>query len=703
MVFYNSRFLGCAAFLALGVVVCVCATSVAAEEDAKSSSTAKSKDTVGNPLASWILNQMVREMNEGLKDRGIDHRFAAFQAYVGERLDSTAGLARTSEVTGNCRLSWYDHMMRNPLKAPIEAEQFTRELHEAMLGDDMDSVLAIAREKMDAGHREPQKLPEVKSPEQALEVLKQSLVKAQTAYAAAIAPLSREEVAYLRQYLYPVLTEQATIGHTLWDRSTGRNLCDLLEKMNRRALFDAADALVPLSDPRFLAQLAKISDPKPSDKSDIKVEGVRGTVLQVIDTQAGKIVIGGRGNNIYELDKMTDVCAVIDLGGDDVYYEGTVSPTRPVLVVIDLAGNDRYEGTRPGIQGGAVLGVSMLIDVAGDDVYDAKDIAQGSAVGGVGILIDRAGNDRYRGLRRVQGSALAGIGILLDRAGKDDYHAAMWAQGFGGPLGFGVLDDLEGDDHYYCGGMWRNSYYPETPGYEGWGQGVGAGIRSVADGGIGVILDGGGDDVYEYDYFAQGGGYWLGMGFARDFGGNDHRYGGTQKAYDGGPRTQTMFDRFTCGFGCHYALGFCFDDAGNDTYGGTIMGLGFAWDCSIGYLCDFGGNDSYEATGGLTEGVGAQAGLGVLLDYGGDDTYQGYSQGYASPGISYHSLPRCGGNFSFLIDYGGNDTYGCGVQNNSYTRRGCEGGFLIDRPFQEEVDAKKASEASKTEHTKKEP
>jgi hypothetical protein len=349
-----------------------------------------------------------------------------------------------------------------------------------------------------------------------------------------------------------------------------------------------------------------------------------------------------------------------------------------------------------------MLGVSMLVDVAGDDVYDAKDIAQGSAVGGIGILIDFSGNDRYRGFRRVQGQALGGVGILLDRAGKDDYHAAMWAQGFGGPLGFGVLDDLEGDDHYYCGGMWRNSYYPETPGYEGWGQGVGAGLRGVTSGGIGVILEGGGDDVYEYDYFGQGGGYWLGMGFARDFGGNDRRYGSTQKAYDGSPRTQPIFDRFSCGFGCHYALGFCFDDNGNDTYGGTIMGLGFAWDCSVGYLCDFGGNDRYEATGGQTQGNGAQAGLGVILDYGGNDTYEGYNQGYASPGISYHSLPRCGGNFSFLIDYGGNDTYGCGIQNNSYTRRGCEGGFLIDRPLQEEIDAKKVSEATKTEQPKKE-
>jgi len=360
-------------------------SALAAEETAKTATPAKSRATVGNPLAPWLIEQMVKEINGGLKERSIEDRFAAFQKYAGEQLDGTAGKAQTSEVTGNCRLKWYDHLMRNPLKAPV---------------------------------------------------------------------------------------------------------------------------------------------------------------------------------------------------------------------------------------------------VAGDDVYDARDIAQGSAVGGVGILIDFAGNDRYRGFRRVQGQAIGGLGILLDRAGKDDYHAAMWAQGFGGPLGFGVLDDLEGDDHYYCGGQWRDSYYPETPGYECWGQGVGAGLRGVADGGIGVILDGAGNDVYEYDYFAQGGGYWLGMGFARDFGGNDQRIGSTRQEYDGSPRTQSVFGRFTCGFGCHYALGFCFDDAGNDTYGGTIMGLGFAWDCSIGYLCDFGGNDRYGATGGLTEGVGAQAGLGVLLDYGGDDAYEGYSQGY---------------------------------------------------------------------------
>jgi len=255
----------------------------------------------------------------------------------------------------------------------------------------------------------------------------------------------------------------------------------------------------------------------------------------------------------------------------------------------------------------------------------------------------------------------------------------MWAQGFGHPLGFGVLEDTDGSDHYYCGGMYLDSY-PETPGYEGWGQGIGAGMRQVANGGVGVILDGGGDDGYEFDYLAHGGGYWLGVGFARDFGGNDTRYGATRKLYSGGARRERSFQRFSNGYGCHYALGFAFDDAGDDSYNGTIMGVGFAWDCAVAYLCDFAGNDRYEATGGGTQGQGKQAGLGVLFDYDGDDVYRGYGQGLASSAIDYHPLPDCGGNFSFVIDYGGEDEYGCRAKNNSYNRRGTNAGFLIDRP-----------------------
>ena len=428
---------------------------------------------------------------------------------------------------------------------------------------------------------------------------------------------------------------------------------------------------------------------------DIRVEGVTGAVVEKIDTPYGAIIIGGKGPNTYDFDRMPGVCAVIDLGGDDTYIEGVVGLERPVLVIADLGGHNVYRGSKPGIQGGAILGVSMLLNMGGHAVYEARDVAQGSAVAGIGILIDYDGRSRYRGLRRVQGQALGGLGVLVERNGGNDFHAAMWAQGFGGPLGFGLLDCNVGNNHYYCGGMWRDSY-PETPGCEGWGQGVGAGLRAVAAGGIGVILDNGGENVYEFDYLSHGGGYWSGLGFARDFGGNTKRLI-TRTAYNGGPRTQPSFQRFGCGWGCHYSMGFLFDDGGDDVYEGTIMGSGMAWDCSMGVLCDFAGNDHYKATGGLTQGSSNQMGLGILFDYSGDDVYDGYTQGYASPSMSYHPLPDCGGNFAFLIDYGGNDTYGCGASNNTYIDRGCSGGFLIDRPQADEVQptARKNSPPSK--------
>ncbi|MBN1909286.1 MAG: hypothetical protein JW818_06075, partial [Pirellulales bacterium] len=647
---------------------------------------------VGDPLAPGIVALLSDEVVGGLKRRHIQDRFARFQAYAGQKLNSTAGAYSGNEVTGNCRLKWFDRLLRHPLVAPAEAEQFTRLLHKHLIGDHrgLDQAMALAGEKLDLGTAPPREYVSVETPEEALGVLRQAVTDAQVGYAAALAPLTQSEVNRLAQGLHSYLTRNGNVGHTLADRSSGRYMCDLLEKLDRVAMQGAARALVPLTDPALLDQLAAL----PKDKT-VEVEGVSGTVVRRIETPAGDILIGGPEQNTYQLDAMPGVCAVVDLGGDDIYYEGTCSVERPVLVLIDMDGNDQYRGTKPGVQGSAVLGISMLLDRKGNDVYQGKDVAQGSCLGGAGILIDYAGDDTYVGVRRMQGQAIGGLGLLIDRGGNDRYHAAMWAQGFAGPLGFAVLEDTDGADHYYAGGLYPDSY-EETPGYEGWSQGIGAGIRQVANGGIGVILDGGGDDIYEFDYISHGGGYWLGMGFARDFGGNDQRLGATRKAFGGGPRTESRFQRFSNGFGCHYALGFLFDDAGDDVYGGTIMGVGFAWDVAVGVLCDFAGNDQYVATGGGTQGNGAQAGLGIIYDYNGDDVYRGYGQGKASSSISYHDLPYCGGNFSFVIDYGGTDQYGCGARNNSYLQRYSEGGFLIDRPKQDEVQTKKTADRRTT-------
>jgi hypothetical protein len=627
-----------------------------------------------------MMELLAEEIAAGLKGRGIQDRFARFQTYLSGKLYSTSASYTGSELTGNCRLKWYEQMLRNPLAAPAAAEHFTRVLHQAIHDDGggLAPILPVVSETLDLGLRPVRPYATASSPQEALRVLEQALVEAQTAYAAALAPLAKSEIRELSTYLYPVLVGQNNVGHTLNDRNTGRRLCDLMEKMNRGAWITAAEALVPLTDPKLLDSLKRYPD-----AGDVPVEGVQGRVVARIETPAGAVVISGKEPCTFDLDAMRDLAAVVTLGSGNTFREGTTSPQRPVLVLLGLGGRNVYHASKPGVQGGAILGVSLLLNREGNNVYEAQDVAQGSCLAGVGILLDYGGNNKYRGLRRVQGHALGGLGALLTRGAGNDFHAAMWAQGMGCPLGFGLIDNLAGHNHYYCGGLYPNSYKPETPGYEGWGQGVGAGIRQSASGGIGVLLDGGGHNVYEFDYLAHGGGYWCGMGFARDFG-PENQYLICRKAFSGGERSERLFQRFGCGWGCHYALGFCFGDGGGNVYEGTIMGSGMGWDCSVGALCCFAGNNRFQATGGLTQGCGAQGSLGILYHYGDHAVYEGYGQGYAPSNISYHAPSACGGNFSFLVNYGSHATYGCGADNRSYNQRGDAGGFLIDRPRNEE-------------------
>ncbi|MDR1486290.1 MAG: hypothetical protein LBT09_15915 [Planctomycetaceae bacterium] len=640
---------------------------------------------VGDPDGVAKLKLMYDEVINGLKSRNITGKYERWKEYARTTLRNSSGINTGSELDGRSRLSWYKKLYNEPVYSVFEAEEFTRQLHDGLSGNHrlIGEAMAIIREKLDVPARNDNGIifPKCETPLDAIGEVKRALLSAQMHHARAVSTLTSAEQTELVGNLVQTFSGSGCVnGHTIPSRTYGRRLLDMMEKMDKSALHDAAESFIPLLNQSLLDLLDNLPE------NALPTTLIGGQTFQRLVTPAGDIVIGGRGSNAYDLDSpdFRDVVCVIDLGGDDSYRDGTCGLHRPVLLIIDLHGSDTYTATRPGVQGGSILGVSVLIDVEGDDRYNAVDIAQGSSIGGVGMLFDFAGNDTYKGLRRVQAHALSGIGIIIDREGKDDYHAAMWAQGFGAPAGMGVLEDTSGDDHYYCGGLYVDSY-PEHPGYDGWGQGIGAGIRQVANGGIGVLLEGAGNDVYEVDYFGHGGGYWLGAGFARDFGGNDIRHGTTLTAYNGTNRRENKWTRFANGFGCHYSVGYCIDDEGDDVYGGTIMGTGMAWDLSMGYLCDFDGSNKFTATGGMTQGVGAEGSIGILFSYGGNDSFSGRNQAYANSNITYHSSANCGSNFSFVINYGGTDTYGSGAKNNSYVQRGSAGGFLIDRPTSSEA------------------
>ena len=92
---------------------------------AESSPAAQNDSIVGQPLAPGMMELLRNEMVTQLRSRGVADHFARFQDYARQKLSSSASAYTGSELTGNCRLRWYDHLLRNPLLAPAEAEEFT--------------------------------------------------------------------------------------------------------------------------------------------------------------------------------------------------------------------------------------------------------------------------------------------------------------------------------------------------------------------------------------------------------------------------------------------------------------------------------------------------------------------------------------------------------------------------------------------------
>ncbi|MHC4598177.1 MAG: PDZ domain-containing protein [Planctomycetota bacterium] len=386
-----------------------------------------------------------------------------------------------------------------------------------------------------------------------------------------------------------------------------------------------------------------------------------GDVLGSFSTPDGLVVVGGPGRTVYT----GDAALIVDFGGDDVYLNGAGGSTRdiPVSVVIDHEGNDTYRGTSV-CQGAGRMGVGVLMDLKGDDAYLAEDFTQGTGLFGVGILYDGEGRDRYTASEYHGGAGLFGIGILVDRKGDDRYSANLYAQGFGATKGFGLLLDGAGSDTYYASGKYPSGY--GTAGvYRGMSQGFGIGFRQIASGGIGVLLDHGGNDHYVAGNFSQGGGYFFGYGILRDRAGGD-RY---------------QASRYNQGFGVHSAVGILIDDRGNDRYRCEVAAnQGSAWDLGVGYLIDGAGNDHYEAHG-LAQGGASQNGFAALIDLGGKDNYHARGAAQGSGGQTTYGGGRGAKNLGILLDAGGGkDAYNKEKRKNGLLTINKKGGLFADLP-----------------------
>ena len=487
----------------------------------------------------------------------------------------------------------------------------------------------------------------------------------------AFAPLSQKEILFLTNYFAEVLLKDKAMlfrkapggGGTAhrpplksaahYTKETAFHLSSAIRRDDLyRAIIDlaaAVDRLLERSD-----QLQKIHAPSLPEAGG----ELRGDIMVWEETPWGTVIIGGRGASYY---RDINPLLIIDLGGDDEYYNISASPTfspfnAAASVIVDLAGNDLYCSAEKYSQGSAVFGCSFLIDCAGDDTYLAADFAQGCGIFGVGVLDDRKGNDRYRADIMAHGAAAFGIGIVADREGNDSYQGSLYNQGFAYTGGAGLLVDARGDDTFFAGGTYPDSREAEGA-FVSFAQGCGLGDRNYAAGGLGILWNGSGNDTYCGSYFAQGAGYWLGTGLLIDRAGDDHY----------------RARRYAQGAATHRAVGALADHSGNDVYTSWGAAQGCGYDYALGLLSDAGGNDLYHADW-FAQGAGGKSGMGMLIDRRGNDTYR--SGSFCSQGNGQYWEEEKSGSIGLLIDGGGKDAYSGAGKNNHLWRQGQRGGGL---------------------------
>jgi hypothetical protein len=350
--------------------------------------------------------------------------------------------------------------------------------------------------------------------------------------------------------------------------------------------------------------------------SALKADSSEETFSFYCTTRYGEIILSG-GNAAGYNDDHTYLL-ILDLSGDDIYHAGggTVDEAHPVSVIIDAGGNDTYEATdhRPAF-GAGILGYGITVDLRGNDRYVTNGyFSQGCGVAGAGLLRDDEGDDYYSATGGAQGFGEFGIGILADAAGNDSLLVYCDAQGCGMTEGMGLLLDLAGDDHYLANDS--DIQYPSAQSDKhntSMCQGAGYGMRrdyidgqSYA-GGVGMLLDGAGNDAYSGGVFAQAVGYWYAIGILDDRAGNDTYH----DVWYGQSAT------------AHMGVSYLDDGGGNDDYSSEMtMSAGAAHDLSASIFVDEGGNDRYEQSVNCL-GRSLNSSVALFVDMAGDDKYQG--------------------------------------------------------------------------------
>jgi hypothetical protein len=439
------------------------------------------------------------------------------------------------------------------------------------------------------------------------------------------------------------------------EEELAKEMIPYLAKTDLRKILQSGEELA-LAVQLSVSLLDHLSQTEPQVKPMVKDKKDKANDLIFrLETSSGEIIIGGYGSSRYT----GSPSIIIDLGGDD-QYNISAQQDNPggSSVIIDLGGDDLYRAEGDFAYGSGFLGTGILVDLSGDDTYLTKNFSLGSGLFGVGLLVDEAGDDKYFGDTFGQGAGSFGMGILVDMKGADQYSGALFVQGFGFVSGLGALIDSSGNDNYFAGGRYKDILRYKDH-YISLSQGFAYGLRPMMSGGIGMLFDLSGNDVYTSDIFGQGASYWFSLGTLFDKEGND-KYVSFQYAQ---------------GAGTHLCLATLEDESGNDVYISHGVSQGCGHDLAFGFLWDKSGSDNYVSES-LSQGAGSANGFGILADESGDDGYyiqvKANTQGYGNPRRDY-------GSVGILLDLSGKDGYNGNGADSTWWTTPSKWGVGIDR------------------------
>lgn len=375
-----------------------------------------------------------------------------------------------------------------------------------------------------------------------------------------------------------------------------------------------------------------------------------------LDTSWGPIVIDTRNENSHH--EIETPLLLIDLHGNDRYrfLPAYKTPSTPsgISILIDWQGNDRYLATVDGTcPSAAILGFGVLWDEAGDDLYQARNVAQAAALFGAAMLYEGGGTDVFEGEQFIQSHATGGFALLIEKDGHDRYQAISRSQASAGPQGVALVLDQGGNDEYELLDSPKVIPSAQLPDHSlSMGQGAATGLRATfADGhsvagGIGLLIDRAGNDRYTAQVFAQGAGYYRGLGALIDGGGHDHFMGRW----------------YVQGAAAHEAAAVLLKRGeGNDSYTAThSTSIGAAHDESVAVFVDEGGDDAYEL-GHLGLGAANDNASALFIDAGGNDRYSVKQEACQAFGAAifknWGTAAESLANTALFLDLGGDDHY----------------------------------------------